>query len=109
MVSDPQSSASDASTSRLLLALTLASALSPLNSTSMAVAIPAISGDLVTPAAALTQWLVTSYLVVGIVAQSPCGKLGDLFGHRRSLMLGQLVFALGTVAGMIATHVWMVV
>lgn len=87
---------SEAKTSRTQLAgLALAAALVPLNSTMVAVALPAMSRDLDVTVAALTQWLVTSYLVVGIVCQSPAGKLGDLWGHRRGLTLGQVVFAMG--------------
>jgi MFS family permease len=43
----------------------------------------------------LRQGLVTSYLLTNIVLQSPGGKLGDRLGHRRSLTLGQIVFAVG--------------
>ncbi len=47
----------------------------------------------------------TSYLLVGIVLQSPGGKVGDLWGHRRVLTLGQGVFALGALTGFFARHV----
>jgi EmrB/QacA subfamily drug resistance transporter len=91
--------------SRLLVALALACALAPLNSTMIAVALPAIGGELSADIAALTQWLVTSYLLVAIVAQSPAGKLGDLFGHGRMLYAGQLVLALGAATGLLANSV----
>jgi EmrB/QacA subfamily drug resistance transporter len=90
---------------RLLVALALASALAPLNSTMIAVALPAIGSDLSADIATLTQWLVTSYLLVAIVAQSPAGKLGDRFGHGRMLYAGQLGLALGAVTGLLAHSV----
>jgi MFS family permease len=88
-------------TTRELVALGLSVALVPLNSTMLAVAVPAIARDLVVPSEALTQGLVASYLLVGIVLQSPGGKLGDGIGHGRALGLGQLVFAVGAIVGFV--------
>ncbi len=89
---------------RLMAALALACTLAPLGSTSLAVALPSMGRDLGVSVPVVTQWLVTSYLVVGIVCQSPGGKLGDLIGHRRALGLGQAIVALGTLCGLLAPH-----
>lgn len=89
---------------RLLGALALATTLAPLGSTSLAVALPSMGRDLGVAPAALTQWLVTSYLLVNIVCQSPGGKLGDLIGYRRALALGQSLVAAGTVVALLAPH-----
>lgn len=80
---------------RLLVAMALSSALAPLNSTMVAVALPEMSRTLGAGSAELRQALVTSYLLTNIVFQSPGGKLGDRLGHRRALGLGQLLLALG--------------
>lgn len=88
-----------------LVSLACSIGLVPLNSTMIAVAIPAIAGDWSVPPTLLFQWLVSSYLLVNIVAQSPAGKLGDRWGHMRMLQLGQLIFALGSVIGFLATVV----
>jgi EmrB/QacA subfamily drug resistance transporter len=80
---------------RLLVAVALSAALAPLNSTMIAVALPEMSRALGADSNVLRQGLVTSYLLTNIVLQSPGGKLGDRLGHRRSLVLGQLVFAMG--------------
>ena len=88
-------------TIRELTALGLSVALVPLNSTMLAVALPAIAKDLTVPVETLTQALVASYLLVGIVLQSPGGKLGDGIGHTRALRLGQLVFAIGAIVGFV--------
>jgi EmrB/QacA subfamily drug resistance transporter len=77
----------------------LAAALSPLGSTMIAVALPSISSELGVSGGALTQWLVASYLIAGIAAMSPCGKLGDLIGHRRGLLIGMSIYAAGSVLG----------
>jgi MFS family permease len=79
----------------------LTTALVPLGSTMIAVALPAIGSDFGSDPATLTQWLVNSYLVVGIVLLSPAGKLGDLWGARRALSLGQLLFAAGAALGIL--------
>jgi EmrB/QacA subfamily drug resistance transporter len=89
----------DPVTARELTALALSVALVPLNSTMLAVALPSIADDIHVPAAALTQWLVTGYLLVAIMLQSPAGKLADSIGHRRALTLGQSVFAGGAILG----------
>jgi len=77
----------------------LAAALAPLGSTMIAVALPSISSELGVPGPALTQWLVASYLIAGVAAMSPGGKLGDIIGHRRVLMLGMSVYAAGSLLG----------
>ncbi|WP_437733590.1 MFS transporter [Sorangium sp. So ce1335] len=87
---------------RLLAAIALSTALAPLNSTMVAVALPEMARDLHEGSGELRQGLVTSYLLTNIVLQSPGGKLGDRLGHRRALALGQLVFALGAALA----YVW---
>lgn len=85
----------------LFTGMFLAAALSPLGSTMIAVALPSISSELGVPGGALTQWLVASYLIAGIALMSPCGKLGDVIGHRRALMIGMAVYGTGSTAGFV--------
>ena len=87
---------------RRFVGLGLAALLAPLNSTIVAVALPAIGADLQADAAGVTRWLVTSYLLVSIIAQSPGGKLGDLLGSSRVLTIGRALFALGAVVSVFA-------
>ncbi|HEX8409473.1 MAG TPA: MFS transporter [Thermoanaerobaculia bacterium] len=84
-------------TPRRFTGLALAALLAPLNSTIIAVALPSIASAFDASAAVATRWLVTGYLVVTIVAQSPAGKLADLFGTSRVLTLGRASFALGAL------------
>lgn len=83
----------------LFAGMFLAAALSPLGSTMIAVALPSISSELHVPGGALTQWLVASYLIAGIAAMGPCGKIGDLIGHRRSLTIGMTIYGTGSALG----------
>ena len=85
----------------LYVGMFLAASLSPLGSTMIAVALPSISRELGVPGGALTQWLVASYLIVGIAVMSACGKLGDIIGHRKGLMLGMAIYGTGSVAGFV--------
>ncbi len=84
---------------RLITALGLAAVVAPLGSTMMAVALDDLGRALGRDPADLTQWLVTSYLLVGIVGQSPGGRIGDLYGHGRALRLGQGLLAAGSLLG----------
>ena len=77
--------------------LALAALLAPLNSTIIAVALPSIAQSFATSPAMVTRWLVTAYLVVTIVAQSPAGKLTDLWGPSRVLTLGRSMFGIGAL------------
>ncbi len=83
----------------LVAALMLTAMLTPLNSTMIAVALPAIATRFGVAGGAATTWLVTSYLIVNIALVGPAGKLGDLIGRRAALRLGQGVFAAGAIAG----------
>ena len=65
----------------------------------IAVALPSIGSELEVGSGALTQWLVSSYLIVAIATMSPGGKLGDLIGHRRSLVIGMLIYGAGSIVG----------
>ena len=82
---------------RRFTGLALAAILAPLNSTIIAVALPSITDAFHATPAVATQWLVTAYLVVTIVAQSPAGKLADLWGTSRVLTLGRAAFGAGAL------------
>ena len=84
-----------------LAGMLLAASLAPLGSTMIAVALPRIGRDIGANASVLTPWLVTSYLIASIALQSPGGKLGDLIGHGRALVVGLSLVALGGALGML--------
>jgi MFS transporter, DHA2 family, methylenomycin A resistance protein len=83
--------------SRLLAAALFAAILAPLNSTLLAVLLPAVAADLHVTTSSAT-WLITGYLVLLGVMQPVGGRLGDRF-RRRPLMLGGLTaFGAATLA-----------
>ena len=63
----------------------------------IAVALPAIGETFRVSPGDLTLWLVTSYLLVNIILQSPAGKLGDMVGRRRAFGIGLSLFAIGVL------------
>ena len=82
---------------RFIAAIALGAALIPLNSTMIAVALPAIGESFQVSPSDLTLWLVTSYLLVNIILLSPAGKLGDMVGRRRAFEIGLSLFAIGVL------------
>lgn len=92
-----------------LAALGLSAMLIPLGSTMIAVALPDIGVEFNQAPGLLTQWLVNSYLLIGIAAQSPAGKLGDFWGYKNTLRLGQMIFGMGSLLAVLFPFFGMVV
>ncbi len=65
------------------------------------VALPDIGKDLGLSDTAL-QWVVTAYYLGLAAPLAAAGRIGDLFGRRRLLVLGTLVFAMGSVLAAVA-------
>ncbi len=105
MALEPTSKTPELSPPRVSLAfycgMFLAASLSPLGSTMIAVALPSIGSELGVGSGALTQWLVSSYLIVGIATMSPGGKLGDRIGHSRALIIGMSIYGAGSIVGFV--------
>jgi MFS family permease len=77
----------------------LGAALTPLNSTMVAVALPALSEQFGTPAGAVTVFVVTGYLIATLVLSVPAGNVADRIGYRSALTWGRWMFGLGAVVG----------
>lgn len=86
----------------VLASAALGAALTPLNSTMVAVALPALSMEFDAPARTVTLFVVTGYLVATIVAQLPAGGVADRVGYARALTWGRLIFAGGAAVGVLA-------
>jgi MFS family permease len=80
-----------------ILGIAAAAGLVPLNSTMIAVALPAIADDFEVSTAAVTT-LITLYLMVMLVGQPIAGRITDAIGARRSVLIalvGLAVFSFG--------------
>ena len=85
----------------LLAGVLLASALAPLGSTSIAVAMPQISQFMGMNIGTTTQLLVGGYLLISVIGQAPAGKLGDIIGYQKALYIGLTIFMLGSLLGLL--------
>jgi MFS family permease len=90
-----------------VVAACLAASLMPLNSTMIAVAVPAISHDVGYDAGTVTQAVVASYLIAAIALQSPGGKISDQIGQLRAFTFGQLLLGAGAIVGFFAPSLWL--
>jgi EmrB/QacA subfamily drug resistance transporter len=95
---------------RLVLpAIAIGTALAPLNSTMIAVALPSIQSAFGVSLAE-TTWLVVIYLVTMAVAQPICGRLGDMHGRRRMYLIGLTWFGIASAACVVAPSLpWLIV
>lgn len=89
-----------------LLAVALGTALAPLD-TAVNVAFPYITGAFEQPIEAI-QWLVICYVLTYCSLMLICGRMGDLFGHRRIFFIGLLLSAAAFVlCATAATFGWL--
>ena len=93
----------------VLTSAAIGAALTPLNSTMVAVALPALSMEFSAPPATVTLFVVTGYLVATILAQMPAGTIADRVGYARALTWGRWTFGVGAAAGMLAPSLYIVV
>lgn len=80
----------------VLLALMLTMALAAMDNTIVATAIPQIVGDL--GGFSLFSWLFSIYLLVQTITIPVYGKLADIYGRKPVLILGIVIFLIGSTA-----------
>jgi EmrB/QacA subfamily drug resistance transporter len=78
----------------VMIAVLLGLFLSALDQTIVGVALPRIVSDL--KGSDLYTWVVTAYLLTSTVTVPIYGKLGDVFGRQRMLIVGILIFLVGS-------------
>jgi MFS family permease len=93
----------------VLVSAALGAALTPLNSTMVAVALPALATQFSSPAASVTVFVVTGYLIATLVLSVPAGSVADRVGYTRALLWGRWMFAAGSIIGTLAPTLGIVV
>ncbi len=88
--------------------IALASALVPLNSTMIAVALPGIARDF-DISKGRASVLITLYLVAMLVGQPLAGRLCDVLGARRLATIATAGFGVFSAAAMLASSFWLLV
>lgn len=96
------------STARTLLVLGVAALAFALAQTTLIPAIPELVRSLHTDASGVT-WTLTGYLVAAAVFTPLVGRLGDIYGKRRLLVVALLAFAVGSVLAAVSADLWVVV
>jgi EmrB/QacA subfamily drug resistance transporter len=78
-----------------------------LDTTIVSVALPTISRSL-KPSFSNLQWIVDSYSLMLAATLLTAGSMADIFGRKRVLMIGQVVFVIGSAAcGLAQSSTWL--
>jgi EmrB/QacA subfamily drug resistance transporter len=85
----------------LLVVASLASFLVPYTVSSLTVALPAISESFSLDAITV-GWVTSAYLLTAAIFIVPFGKLADLYGRKRFFILGNILFAAGSLLAAIS-------
>ena len=80
----------------LLAVILISSFLNPFMGSAVNIALPSIGHDLNMNAVELS-WIAMSFLLSAAVFLVPLGKLADIWGRRRMLLYGNIVFTIATV------------
>ena len=93
---------------RTLLILGLAALAFALAQTTLVPALPQLMRGLHTDQSGVT-WTLTGYLVAAAVCTPLVGRMGDIFGKRRLLVVALTAFAAGSVIAALSSDLWVVV
>ncbi|GLC88549.1 MDR family MFS transporter [Lysinibacillus piscis] len=80
---------------KVFSALLLVTALAAIEGTIVSTAIPSITADLL--GVDLISWIYSAYLLASAIAAIIFGKLADLFGRKRMIIIGILIFLVGSM------------
>lgn len=97
----------------VMVAMVFAVAMMSIDQTIVALAIPQLQGDLHLSAVG-AQWIVNGYLIALAATFAIGGRIADIFGHRRVLLIGVTGFAIssalcGATPSGSAAETWMIV
>ncbi|UVI28946.1 MFS transporter [Paenibacillus spongiae] len=93
---------------KLLRVLVFALIFSVMNGTMFNVALPVIGKEF-SLMPSQVSWIMTSYMVIYAVGSVVYGKLADRYRLKDLLTIGLLVFAVGSIVGMLASDYWMII
>src|SRR5881392_3552428 len=95
-------------TARTLLILGVAALAFALGQTTLIPALPELMHALNTNASGVT-WTITGYLLAAAVFTPLIGRLGDIYGKQRMLVIALVAFAAGSVVAAVSADLWIVV
>lgn len=85
----------DDTMNKVFIALLLVTALAAIEGTIVSTAIPSITADLL--GVDLISWIYSAYLLASAIAAIIFGKLADLFGRKRMIIMGIIIFLIGSM------------
>lgn len=91
----------------VFIAILLATALAAIEGTIVATAIPSITADL--DGVELISWIYSAYLLTSAIAAILFGKLADLFGRKKMIIIGITLFAFGSLLCGLAQNMTMLI
>jgi len=89
----------------VVIAMALTTLLMTIDFNGLTVALPTIGRDLSTSTTGL-QWTINAYLLALAAPSVAAGRLADIFGRRRVLLIGTVVFIVGSAASGLAEADW---
>jgi EmrB/QacA subfamily drug resistance transporter len=89
----------------VVIAMALTTLLITIDFNGLTVALPTIGRDLDTSTTGL-QWTINAYLLALAAPSVAAGRLADIFGRRRVLLVGTTVFVVGSAASGLAQADW---
>lgn len=102
------SSTSSPNADKLLRVLVVTLIFSVMNGTMFNVALPAIGKEFNLVPSQLS-WIMTSYMVVYAVGSIVMGKLADKYRLKDLLTYGLIIFAVGSIIGLLSSDYWLVI
>jgi EmrB/QacA subfamily drug resistance transporter len=82
---------------KVILTITMLGAfLAPFMGSSVVVALPSISKEF-SLSAGLLNWIATAYVLTTAVFVVPCGKFADIYGRKKVLLYGVLIYLISTI------------
>jgi predicted MFS family arabinose efflux permease len=89
----------------VVIAMAITTLLMTIDFNGLTVALPTIGRDLDTSTTGL-QWTINAYLLALAAPSVAAGRLADIFGRRKVLLIGTLVFIAGSAASGLAQADW---
>ncbi|GKU77370.1 MFS transporter [Paenibacillus sp. L3-i20] len=102
------SDATSKNADKLLRVLVITLIFSVMNGTMFNVALPAI-GEEFDLIPSQVSWIMTSYMVVYAVGSIVMGKLADKYRLKDLLTVGLIIFAVGSMIGLVSNDYWLVI
>ena len=89
----------------VVIAMAITTLLMTIDFNGLTVALPTIGRDLDTSTTGL-QWTINAYLLALAAPSVAAGRLADIFGRRKVLLIGTVVFIAGSAASGLAQADW---